>query len=172
MNTESIPLSAALANRRGDIIQRWFERLIQTYPESTARFLSQEKDPFHNPVGHTLQQGLSTLFDGLIRSADVASLAPVLDSIVRIRAVQDFTAGQAIAFPFVLKQILRSEFAADSPRYFSEFAVLEARIDELALLAFDLFMKCREQICEIKVNEIKRRTFVPERAHQKAESIS
>jgi hypothetical protein len=172
VNTESMPLTVALAHRRGDIIKKWFERLLQTYPESTTKFLAQEKDPFHNPVGHTLQEGLSTLFDGLVRSADVASLTPVLDSIVRIRAVQDFTAGQAIAFPFLLKQILRSEFAADGPRYLNEFAVLEARIDELALLAFDLFMRCREQIYEMRVNEIRRRTFVLERAHPKAESIS
>jgi hypothetical protein len=172
VTTESTPLSAALEGRRRAIVDKWFERLLETYPESTTRFLSQEKDPFQNPVGHNLKEGLSNVFEGLARSVDVASLAPLLDGIVRIRAVQDFTAGQALAFPFLLKQIIRTELADDSRRYSDELSDLEARIDELALLAFDLFVKCREQMYELKVNEIKRRSFIQERAHRKEQARS
>jgi hypothetical protein len=171
VKTESLPLSAALANRRSAVVRRWLERLLEAYPESTTRFLSEEKDPFRNPVGHTLHEGLEALFDGLLQPAETASLAPVLDGIVRIQAVQDFTAGQAVAFPFLLKQILRTEFAADVRRHSDELALLEARIDELALLAFDLFMKCREQVYALKVNETKRRAFILERTRGTAESL-
>jgi hypothetical protein len=167
VKSAGMSLSAALLNRRNRLVKQWFERLIQTYPESTTGFLSREKDPFRNPVGHTLQEGLSALFDGLLQSKEIVSLTPVLDGIVRMRAVQDFTAAEAMVFPFLLKQIIRTEFAADTPRYFDELAALETRIDELALLAFDIFMKCREQVYELKVNEIKRRAFVLERVHQK-----
>jgi hypothetical protein len=163
VNNQSMPLLAALAKDRNKLIERWLAGLLRTYPESTTGFLSQEKDPFRNPVGNALQENLAALFDGLIQLEDIKSLMPVLDGIVRIRAVQDFTAGQAIAFPFLLKQIVRAEFAANIPRYSKELADLEDRIDELALLAFDLFMKCREQIYESRVNEIKRRTFILER---------
>jgi hypothetical protein len=165
--TESMSLSKALADHRGDIVRRWFERVLETYPESTTGFLSKEKDPFRNPVGHTLQKGLSDLFDGLTQRTDVQVLAPVVDDIVKVRAVQDLTAGQALAFPFLLKRILREEFAAGIPKHSEELAALEARIDQLALLAFDLFVQCRERICEIKVNEIKRRAFILERARRK-----
>jgi hypothetical protein len=164
---EDSPLLAELMNRRTAIVKRWFERMLQTYPESTTGFLSQERDPFRNPIGHTLKEGLAAMFDGLIQPADMASLAPVLDSIVRIRAVQDFTAGQAVSFPFMLKQIIRAEFAPDILRYSDELAALEARIDELALIAFDLYVKCREQVFEIKANETKRRTYILERAFQR-----
>jgi hypothetical protein len=164
---KDLPLSEALANRRTAIITRWFERMLQMYPEATTGFLSQETDPFRNPLGHTLKEGLSSLFDGLIQPVTVSSLAPVLDSIVRIRAVQDFTAGQAVAFPFMLKQIIRMEFANDALRYSDDLAALDAKIDELALLAFELYMKCREQVFEIKANETKRGTFILERAQQK-----
>ena len=34
----------------------------------------------------------------------------------------------------------------------------------MALLAFDLFMKCREKIYEIQAEEAKRRVYVLERA--------
>ena len=167
MITDSMPLSAALANRKSNVVRQWVECLLQTYPASTTRFLSQDKDPFRNPVGTTLQENLDALFDGLIQPTSIQALTPVLDGIVRIRAVQDFTAGQAIAFPFMLKQIIRAELAGDAPHYSGELAALDARIDELALLAFDIFMKCREQIYESKVNEIKRRSFILERAQQK-----
>jgi hypothetical protein len=169
---EDSHLLAALANRRTAIVMRWFERMLQTYPEATTGFLSQERDPFRNPIGHALKEGLSTLFDGLIQSAAPASLAPVLDNIVRIRAVQDFTAGQAVSFPFQLKQIIRAELAPEALKYADELAALEARIDELVLLTFDLYVKCREQVFEVKANETKRRAFILERAHQRDSRIN
>jgi hypothetical protein len=169
---EDSSLSEALANRRDAIVKRWLERMLQTYPESTTGFLARERDPFRNPIGHTLKEGLAALFDGLIQPTDAASLAPVLDSIVRIRAVQDFTASQAVSFPFLLKQIIRAEFAPDALRYSDELAALEARIDELALIGFDLYVKCREQVFEIKANEAKRRTYILERAFQRDSQIN
>ena len=99
MNFQDLPLSVALANRRNALIEKWLNRMLQAYPESATRFLAHEKDPFRNPIGNTLKHGLSELFDGLVRGAGVASLAPELESIVRIRAVQDFTAEQAVSFP-------------------------------------------------------------------------
>ena len=170
VTTERMSLSAVLEDRRSAIVDKWFEQLLGTYPESTTRFLSQEKDPFQNPVGNNLREGLSDLFEGLVKPADLASLTPVLDGIVRIRAVQDFTASQALSFPFLLKQIIRTELASDVRRYSDELPALEARIDELALLAFDIFVKCREQLYELKVNEIKRRSFILERAHREEPS--
>ncbi|KJR46459.1 hypothetical protein UF75_3173 [Desulfosporosinus sp. I2] len=35
----------------------------------------------------------------------------------------------------------------------------ESEIDELALYAFDTFVKCREQLYELKTDELKRMTF-------------
>jgi hypothetical protein len=164
---EDSHLSTALANRKTTIVMRWFERMLQTYPEATTGFLSQERDPFRNPIGHTLREGLSALFDGLIQPAAMTSLAPVLDNIIRVRAVQDFTAGQAVSFPFLLKQIIRTEFVPEALHYSEELVALEAKIDEMALLAFDLYVKCREQVFEIKANETKRRAFILERMHQR-----
>jgi hypothetical protein len=164
---EDQPLAAALEGRKNEIVAKWFERMLRTYPEPAAQFLSEGKDPFHNPVGYTLKEGLSAIFEGLIRSAGMESMVPILDGIVRIRAVQDFSASQAVSFVFLLKQIISAEFAATTMRISDELEALENRIDELALLAFDLFMKCREQIYEVRANERKRMAFLSERAHRK-----
>ncbi|MDP3001478.1 MAG: RsbRD N-terminal domain-containing protein [Bryobacterales bacterium] len=148
----------ALAGERSAVVREWFERTLQSYPEQTSGFLRGEKDPFRNPVGHTLRDGLGVLFDELAGEMDQARITAALDAIVRIRAVQDHTASQAVAFLFLLKEVLRDKSPA------ADLAMLEKRIDRMALLAFDLYMKCREKIYEIKAEEAKRRVYVLERA--------
>ena len=79
----------------------------------------------------------------------------------RIRAVQDFTASQATAVILKLKKILR-DCLADELRDASrlkELLAFESRIDQLSLLAFDLYMNCREKIYEIAAHETRNQTF-------------
>jgi len=146
-----------LARSKSAVVDEWFDRTIQAYPSQTSMFLRSGKDPFRNPVGHTLREGLAALFDELIGEMDRSRVTAALDSIVRLRAVQDFSPSQALAFPFQLKSILRERAQGE------ELARLESRIDELALAAFDLYAACREQLHEIKANQARRSTFVPER---------
>jgi hypothetical protein len=157
-----------MTHRRDALVKKWFDRVIQAYPDTTTRFLAGEKDRFRNPIGHTLHEGLSALFDGLLRTEETASWTSALNSIVKMHAVQDCTAGQAVSFPFLLKGLLRIEYAAERSRCPDEFAELEARIDEMALLAFDLYMQCRERTYAIKYNEAKRSVFMLERARSTA----
>ena len=163
--TES--LRDCLKAKRHAIIERWLTRTLQTYPEHTGRFLSQERDPFRNPVGSTLKNALPVLLDGVLEGRDAVQITPALDSIVRIRAVQDFTASQAVAFLLLLKQVVREVLREEAQglQDGGGLAALDCRIDEMALLAFDLFMKCRERIYEIKANEARRRIYVLERMY-------
>jgi hypothetical protein len=55
-----------------------------------------------------------------------------------------------VGFVFLLRLILLATSPA-SP------ATIEARIDQLALMAFDHYMKCREQIAEVRASEVQRR---------------
>jgi len=166
VNTKDPSLAAILLEHRDDVVGGWLERTLQTYPDSAVRFLSSEKDPFRNPVGCTLKEGLGALFDGLLQSTDVAAAMPVLDGIIRMRAVQDFSASQAVAFIFSLKQVIRGAIQGKITRFAGEVATLETRIDELALLAFDVFVKCRQRIYEIRANEAGRRVFLLEKVSQ------
>ena len=170
VTSTGLPLATSLSKRKEAVVKKWFDRMVQEYPGTATRFLTQEKDPFRNPVGHTLKESLSALFEALIQPKNGGFPEPVLEDIVKIRAVQDFSAAQAVSFPFLLKRILREELEADIPRYPDAFAGLEARIDDLALLAFDLYVKCRERIFEIKFNEAKRSTFLLEKMHQRGQS--
>jgi hypothetical protein len=132
---------------RRAIVEQWFARAAETYPSQTARFLMGEKDQFRNPVGHALRDGLAILLQQLLGDMDLAHIEPALDAIVRIRAVQDFPPSQAVGFVFLLKQILRELPAGE------EVAGLDRRIDQLALMAFDKYMQCREQVAQIRAEE-------------------
>jgi hypothetical protein len=133
----------------GPIAEQWFARTAESYPSLTASFLVTEGDRFRNPVGHALRESLATLAGELFGQMDAARIAPALDQILRIRAVQDFTPSEAVEFVFLLKPIVRALPAEDH-------ALLERRIDQLALMAFDQYMLCREQLSQIRVNEAKR----------------
>ena len=159
-------LKDLLIQRQDKIVERWFNLIVTTYPPETARFLKREKDRFSNPVGNTTLQGLRNIYEELLEN-NTAKLPEALDSIIRIRSVQDFTASEAVAFTFRLKDIIRKELAgkmregrpADAQsRLHEELHAFETRIDELSLLAFNIYMKCREKLYEIQTNEIKKRS--------------
>lgn len=154
-----------LARKQDAMCRLWLERILQGYAKSTSRFLAQEQDRFRNPVGYTLKENLPELYTALLlgRASDECKRA--LDAIIRVRAVQDFSASQAVSFIFHLKDIARQELAGEKriDRDDSVLAAFERRIDALALLAFDLFVRCRERISEIKTNDVRRRAYVEQR---------
>jgi len=147
-------LNEALTAKRGVVLERWFQAVLATYPEETARFLAGGADPFANPVGHTVREGLGRLYDRFVADVPVSELSAAIDGIVRIRAVQEFTPSAAVGFVYTLRKILREELA-DAALDPAGQAVLENGVDRLALVAFDVYMQCREKIFEIRVREIK-----------------
>lgn len=153
-------LEKLYADRKTAILNKWFDLTIETYPEETARFLKNKKNRFANPVGYILSQEIEPVLDGLFKGVDLETLRPFLENIIRIRAVQDLSASQALAFIFLLKQVFRDELEQEiqESRVGRDLLALESRIDAVALLAFDIFMKCREKIYDLKANEINNRT--------------
>jgi len=150
-------LEHLLLQKRAAILERWFQLVLETYPADTSRFLKQGKDRFTNPVGYTISREIETLYDELLQEMNSDKLAACLDNIIRIRAVQDFSPSQTIALIFLLKKAIREELASEitENRVFEELLKFESRIDKLVLLAFDIYMKCREKVFEIRVNEAK-----------------
>nr|WP_277998815.1 RsbRD N-terminal domain-containing protein [Moorella sulfitireducens] len=147
-----------MTRKKRVIVDKWFEKILETYPADTARFLREKEDPFGNPVGTTIYRGLEGLYEELCTGMDIAKVKACLDGIIRIRAVQDFTPSQAVAFIFHIKDVLKGELAGEIQEKGLSLEDLEDRLEELALLTFDIYMQCREQLWEIKVKEIKNRT--------------
>jgi hypothetical protein len=139
------------------IAEQWLGRVLRTYSGQAAGFLATANDAFRNPIGHTLKRGLAILLDELLLEMDTGRVEAGLDSIVQIRAVEDSTPGRALEFLFQLKPILREHAAG------LDLDLLNARIDEMVLVAFNIYMKYRERTFEARANEARRRVFVLER---------
>ena len=87
-------LEKLIARERLTILKKWFDIAIQSYDPDTAKFLSNQKDPFANPVGSSTLKGLQGLLDQLLKDLDREAVYSYLDPIIRIRAVQAFTPSQ------------------------------------------------------------------------------
>lgn len=151
-----------LLRSQTEIVEQWFHSLLASYPADTARFLDGESDPFRNPVGQTTKRALEMLFTGIIGARPVNELRSPLDEIIRIRAVQDFTAADAVGFLMQLKPLLRDRLrgSAHTNGNADLLRELETRIDAAILLAFDIYVECREQVFAIKANATRRRTEI------------
>jgi hypothetical protein len=148
-------LEKLLSEESPAILKRWLQLILETYPADAQRFLKKQKDQFANPVGHTISRGTENIFKELIQGFDRERITPFLDSIIRIRAVQDFSPSQATFFIFQLKQAIREVLGKEirENQLYDELLVFDAKIDELALLAFNVYMKCREKIYQLSANE-------------------
>ena len=165
-------LVTLLEQNRGTILGKWTEFIISTYPRDTSRFLAKQKDPFQNPVGYTIEQGLAAVYDEIASTMDTDKLLHALDGIIRIRAVQDFTPSEAVGFVFQLKTVIRGVIndlaeGLDNPNLLGD---LDMRIDRVALLAFEKYMDGREQLHKVRTDEIKSRaTRLLDRINAKSE---
>jgi hypothetical protein len=152
-------LKGLLQEKRSSIIKKWCDVVLSTYPEQSQKFLKKQKDRFQNPVGHTIFEGIQSIYDGLLNEADSNSISLYLDNIIRVRAIQDFSPSQAVGFVFGLKRIIREELGGEIQEGASckDWAVFESKIDGLALLCFDIYAACRQKIADIRVDEVRRR---------------
>ena len=152
-------LSTLLSQKKAAILGRWLAMIFESYPPETAIFLRKEKNRFDNPAGSRISEGLEGLYGALLQEMDRDEILTCLDEIIRIRALQNFTPSQALAFIFLLKIVIREELAEEirKENLAAEILDLESRIDGLALLGFDVYTKRREKIYEIKADEAKRR---------------
>lgn len=155
-------LEDLLRQKRSAILERWRKLIAETYPAETARFLTTKKDQFANPVGHFIENGTAAVLDAIVGTGDLDGIVEHLDPVVRIRAVQDFKPSEAVGFVFQLKRAVRREAGAEieAGGLQDELVSFESRVDELAGIAFDTYARCRQQIHEIQIKEIKNRTAV------------
>ncbi len=164
----NVSLKDLLSEKKPDILNIWFDEIIDTYPADTSLFLKKQKNRFHNPVGHAILHGTGEIFDKLLegyasgRGTGAEEIAPFLDNIIRVRAVQDFTASRAVGFVFALKKAVRSALESsvrESGDIRAGLEKFDSMVDGLALAAFDIYMQCREKIYALRAEEIEKRTF-------------
>lgn len=148
-------LAAILAAKQKQILDVWLERTLSSY--KSPGFFIKSQDPFANPVGMQVRIGLTAIFELLRDEAELEAFTKPLDQVVRIRAVQEFSASQAVV-PFlelkwVVKEVLGAEML--NGLLASQCNEFDCAIERVALMAFDLYCQCREQLYLNRIHELK-----------------
>ena len=142
-----------IAERRDEILERWINDIVEGYPKETANFLRSKKDRFANPVGAGLHEGLAEILDGVLNDVDSNELTQALDRVIRVRAVQEFSPSAAVGFVFDLKCLLRE--VAEEHGVEASLKNFDQKIERVGLCAFDVYMRCREEMWSIRAREIR-----------------
>ncbi len=147
---------AFLKERKASVLKKWFCGALESYPADTSKSLM-GKDRFANPVGYILSHGMEGVLDTLIEGGSRRDLDAAMEEMIKVKAVQDFSASEAVSFIFELKGAVRDEVSASGRTF--EMEPLDKAVDGLALSAFDLYMRSREKIYDLKANEARNMTF-------------
>ncbi|MCK4388906.1 MAG: RsbRD N-terminal domain-containing protein [Desulfobacterales bacterium] len=149
-------LKNLLLRKKSPIVKKWCEVVLRTYPEGGQAFLK-KKDRFGNPVGHTIAEGIESIFDELLQGTKSDKIPLFFDNILRLRAVQDFSPSKAVGFVFGLKKVIRKELGSKLLKdgTSEEWAAFESEIDGMGLLCFDIYTQCREKIFDIRIKALR-----------------
>lgn len=147
-------IETLLASKKKAIVEKWIDQVLDSY--GAPDFFKKQKDRFANPIGSTISKGLQNLYTILAEDRELDEAAKPLEEIIKIRAVQEFSPSSAVFFIYLLKNIVREEFGKEKNReeMLTTLSALDARIDKVALMAFDFYMDCRERLHRIRVNEV------------------
>ena len=150
-------LEQLLSLKRDAILRRWSDLIASSHATGAAPPV-RGTDQFTNPEAYIIARETEALYRELLQDRmDSDNVCASLDNILKIKAVQDLTPSQAVAFVFLLKEAITEELKSEIEKrqLLGQWLEFELRIDKLASLAFDIYMQCREKICQLRVNEIK-----------------
>lgn len=149
-------LKENLTEREPEILDRWLERALEVYPEDSRNFFRESRDPFSNPIGFTLREGMEKMFKHMVEPEKEKLNRSYLEPIVRIRALEESSPSRAVSFISLLKEIILEELQGQisSP----ERNAVREEIDRFTIEALEIHAECREIIDRLKKKERKNRT--------------
>jgi len=149
-------VSAAARER---LLGQWLALALAHYPERAQQIFAQNPDPFRNPTGRVYRETLRVLVEELLGNFELARVRPAMDELMHVCAVSERPASEVLAFLPAFKALVRAELAPPLDRQ----AVVDRRVDQLLLLAFDCYVACREKLYQARWNELRRLHFMQER---------
>jgi hypothetical protein len=141
-----------LVERRAEVLARW-RNLVLGSGDPAAPRLPLAADPFHAPVPAAVTRATEAIVDLLAGAGGLERASASLDELVRIRAVQDLEASDAVSFILDLRRVLRDVLGGALDREPAARDALDARIDALTLQAFDSFVTWRERVYQLRARE-------------------
>jgi Mg2+/Co2+ transporter CorB len=141
-----------LQENKQEILERWMEQELLLFSGKMAP---------GSPVAEALSGALEMLLDHCENNSKF--LTEALVQVSRILAVQDFPPSRAMSLFFELKKIIQELSLRGGTKKSlkqAELDMLQNRLEEITLQAFDSYMIHREKISQLKVDEAKRMIFM------------
>ena len=126
------------------IYDEWIDRVFGVEFKKKGVF-TQTEDPFR----HTVRSDLMKLVDILFSDTPVDAALSIPEDLIRLRAVQEISAAEAVSHIFVLKDIVRERLGKDPA-----FEGLSRRLDFLSLHTFNAYSQCRDNLYRMRIREI------------------
>lgn len=143
-----------LLENKVEILEKWEDSILGSFAPDAFHIFKKQKDPFANPIGHKVRTGLEELYDVLCEASNTEVITPDLEQLIKMRAVQQVSAADAVSFIFKLKELVRKELLKKGmTELYNEWLAFDARIDAAALVIFDMFMASKEQLYKVRLSE-------------------
>jgi hypothetical protein len=157
-----VNLKQRLAEKRIPIQSAWGDAALVIPEGAGLGFLEKQKAFLVDTLGCDLARGMGGLFDALLQGVIPDDVSRFLDGMIRLRAASDFTASQSVEFILAVKRAARRELGNEilgDPEVREELAAWEAAVDDLVLFAFDIYVRHREVVLDLKADEEKEETL-------------
>ena len=143
--------------RRRTILKTWRASLDGASGASHSS-AARNANRFTDSVTYLVDEATSDVVTWLVGERGLQDVPESLVDICRLKAVQDASPSLALRFIFDLKQVIRSTLGNSVGEKERDIVLgkVDARIDELALFAFDRYAEFRDQLSQIRIDEIRR----------------
>ena len=149
-------VAAVLETRYQPLLDAWRDLVFSSYSAPAVQLIRGTPDPTRNPLGYRIHEGTEAVLRVLVTpDAGRDACLVALDPIMRTQAVRGQSPSEAIGFIFLLKRAGRAVWGGALDAATRD--ALDQRVDDLALVAFDAYARCRDDIQEIRVRAIRRR---------------
>ena len=161
-------LKKILQAHEEDLLNAWFEKMLDSYPKESRKYFRKINSEFTNPVGANLHNSLEELLHTLISDAPNAEIVNEnVNLILRIKAVQEVLPSQAVSFVPALKQVVEhvcGKALKDAKVNVDEWLDFYSDIDTVSLYAFDSYCESRELIYKMRLDQIRQTNDILVRA--------
>lgn len=146
---------------REAIFKSWCDLFWSKFREGES-YLRRGADPFENPFAYHIHEAFQKILEYLGKDFNIEDLDPYLDKLAQIRATQEPYLTKALYFLIDFKSLLREKWGDKITEEYGLAAWLEIEdlLDALLLRLGDFYLKYRERLLELKVEEWKRNNYL------------
>ncbi len=159
---EKNDLNAFILKKKSTILKAWFDAPLMVPDGTCDDFREKQRALIVGSMGYGIEEGMGGLFDALLKGVIPDDVSRFLEGMIRIRAESGFTASQAVAFILEVKNAVRKELGTEvlsKQSVSEELSAWSSVVDDLILYAFDIYVRCRENVLDADAKKEREETL-------------